>query len=184
MDKLLPIKQSFQVQYDYQLYFTSGLFSRGNQLLADLFSNYSEEKIKILVIVDEGVVKAHHGLSNQIKEYANTHRDSVDLKEVIVVQGGEDAKVNEKSLKNVLEAINENGICRHSFVLAIGGGAVIDMVGYAAATAHRGVKLIRIPTTVLAQNDAAVGVKNGINSFGKKKFLRNLRATVCNYQRF
>jgi 3-dehydroquinate synthase len=56
-------------------------------------------------------------------------------------------------------------------VLGIGGGAVLDMVGYAAATAHRGIRLIRVPTTVLAQNDSGVGVKNGINAFGKKNFL-------------
>jgi 3-dehydroquinate synthase len=55
--------------------------------------------------------------------------------------------------------------------VAIGGGAVIDMVGYAAAIAHRGVKLIRIPTTVLSQNDSAVGVKNSFNILGKKNFL-------------
>ena len=45
------------------------------------------------------------------------------------------------------------------------------MAGYAAAIAHRGVKLIRIPTTVLSQNDSAVGVKNSVNAFGKKNFL-------------
>jgi 3-dehydroquinate synthase len=45
------------------------------------------------------------------------------------------------------------------------------MVGYAAATAHRGIRLIRVPTTVLAQNDSGIGVKNGINAFGKKNFL-------------
>jgi 3-dehydroquinate synthase len=56
-------------------------------------------------------------------------------------------------------------------VAAIGGGAVLDVVGYAAATAHRGIRLIRIPTTVLAQDDSAVGVKNGVNAFGKKNFL-------------
>jgi 3-dehydroquinate synthase len=56
-------------------------------------------------------------------------------------------------------------------VVAIGGGAVLDAVGYAAATAHRGVRLIRVPTTVLAQDDSGVGVKNGINAFGKKNFV-------------
>ena len=55
--------------------------------------------------------------------------------------------------------------------MAIGGGAVLDMAGYAAATAHRGIRLIRVPTTVLAQNDSGVGVKNGINAFDKKNFL-------------
>jgi len=48
---------------------------------------------------------------------------------------------------------------------------VLDAVGYAAATAHRGVRLIRVPTTVLAQDDSGVGVKNGINAFGKKNFV-------------
>ncbi len=48
---------------------------------------------------------------------------------------------------------------------------VLDVVGYAAATAHRGVRLIRVPTTVLSQDDSAIGVKNGVNAFGKKNYL-------------
>src|SRR5690606_31311564 len=71
----------------------------------------------------------------------------------------------------VIDATNKYGIDRHSFIVAIGGGAVIDMAGFSAAIAHRGIRLIRIPTTVLAQNDAGIGVKNGINLDGKKNFL-------------
>ena len=56
-------------------------------------------------------------------------------------------------------------------MIAIGGGALLDMVGLAAATAHRGVRHIRIPTTTLSQADSGVGVKNGINAFGKKNFV-------------
>ncbi len=56
-------------------------------------------------------------------------------------------------------------------MIAIGGGAVLDAAGYAAATAHRGIRLIRVPTTVLSQDDSAMGVKNGINAFGKKNYL-------------
>jgi len=48
---------------------------------------------------------------------------------------------------------------------------VLDAAGFAAAMAHRGVRLIRLPTTVLAQDDSGVGVKNGINAFGKKNYL-------------
>ncbi|RYF95967.1 MAG: 3-dehydroquinate synthase, partial [Chitinophagaceae bacterium] len=47
----------------------------------------------------------------------------------------------------------------------------LDIAGYAAAVAHRGIRHIRIPTTVLSQNDSGIGVKNGINFFGKKNFL-------------
>jgi 3-dehydroquinate synthase len=55
--------------------------------------------------------------------------------------------------------------------MAIGGGAVLDAVGFATATAHRGLRLLRLPTTTLAQNDAGVGVKNSMNMFGKKNFI-------------
>lgn len=169
--QLPAIKQSFKVQYDYQLHFTQNLFSISNTLLLDVLKTYSSDPIKILVVVDEGVSKAQPRLSEEIKAFADHHDKTIQLRDILVVTGGEQAKVDKKNLQNVLTAINEKNICRHSFVLVIGGGAVIDMVGYATATAHRGVQLIRIPTTVLAQNDAAVGVKNGINFFGKKNFL-------------
>lgn len=171
MSKLPSIKQSFQVAYNYQLHFTKGLFDADNELLKSVFEEYKKEAIKCIAVVDKGVANAHPNLVNQISDYAKVHNTAIDLKGILVVRGGEKAKVHPKALQSVLDAINTNGICRHSFVLVIGGGAVIDMVGYAANTAHRGVKLIRIPTTVLAQNDAAVGVKNGINFFGKKNFL-------------
>jgi 3-dehydroquinate synthase len=56
-------------------------------------------------------------------------------------------------------------------VIAIGGGAVLDLVGFAAATAHRGIRLVRMPTTTLSQADGGVGVKNGVNHFGKKNWV-------------
>ena len=59
----------------------------------------------------------------------------------------------------------------HSYLVAVGGGAVLDAAGVAAASAHRGMRLIRVPTTVLSQDDSAMGVKNGINAFGKKNYL-------------
>jgi 3-dehydroquinate synthase len=71
----------------------------------------------------------------------------------------------------MLELIHRHHIDRHNHVVVVGGGALLDMVGLAAATAHRGVRLIRIPTTTLAQDDSGVGVKNGVNAFGKKNFV-------------
>src|SRR4029079_11433028 len=73
--------------------------------------------------------------------------------------------------ERIIDAINSSSLCRRSYVVAIGGGAVLDAAGFAAATAHRGVRLIRVPTTGLSQDDSAVGVKNGINAFGKKNYL-------------
>jgi len=89
----------------------------------------------------------------------------------MIVPGGERVKNTGIYVARVQESIQKYGLCRHSYVMAIGGGAVLDMAGFAAATAHRGVRLIRIPTTVLAQNDSGVGVKNSINAFDNKNFL-------------
>jgi 3-dehydroquinate synthase len=87
------------------------------------------------------------------------------------MQGGEDCKNDPAVMNRLLKELNDQRIDRHSYVVAIGGGAWLDAVGYAAAITHRGVRLVRVPTTVLSQADSGVGVKNGINHFGKKNFL-------------
>ncbi|KSA11999.1 3-dehydroquinate synthase [Maribacter dokdonensis] len=170
--QLQPIKQSFQVQYDYQLYFTSGLFVLENQMFVNLIADYKDfEPVKLLFVLDDGVKHHHPSLIPQIEDYCKAHRQTIKYTDTLVLPGGEQVKNSDKAIESVLKGVNDNKICRHSFVVVIGGGAVIDMVGYAAAIAHRGVKLIRIPTTVLSQNDSAVGVKNSVNAFKKKNFL-------------
>lgn len=170
--QLKPIKQSFKVQYDYQLYFTTGLFTTDNVLLSNLISDYQkDEPVKLLFVLDEGVSKAHPKLIHDIKKYCSHYKQHIKYTDNLIIAGGEQSKNSNTAIEKVLEGINQNKVCRHSFVVAIGGGAIIDMVGYAAAIAHRGVKLIRIPTTVLSQNDSAVGVKNSVNAFKKKNFL-------------
>ncbi|WP_424001542.1 3-dehydroquinate synthase [Maribacter sp. IgM3_T14_3] len=170
--QLQPIKQSFQVQYDYQLYFTSGLFALENPLFEKLIADYkSFEPVKLLFVLDDGVKSHHPALIDEIEAYCRKNQQTIKYTNTLVLPGGEQVKNSDAAIDPVLKGVNENKICRHSFVVVIGGGAVIDMVGYAAAIAHRGVKLIRIPTTVLSQNDSAVGVKNSVNAFKKKNFL-------------
>ena len=89
----------------------------------------------------------------------------------VVVPGGEGCKNDLTQTHRVLTRLNACGIDRHSFVVVVGGGAVLDMACFAAALAHRGVRTIRVPTTVLSQCDSGVGVKNGVNLFGKKNFI-------------
>src|SRR5206468_3180080 len=74
-------------------------------------------------------------------------------------------------VSEIQSQIERYGICRHSYVIAVGGGALLDLAGLAAATAHRGLRHVRIPTTTLSQDDSGVGVKNGMNAFGKKNFI-------------
>ncbi len=167
-----PIEQYVPVSFRYDVLFTNGLFQVGNPLLAQTIVAEGGETKRAIAIVDSGLIEHHPHILEQIVDYTNFYGEVLTLAvEPIVVPGGEAAKNDPQLLARIHQVINEVGLCRHSYVLAIGGGAVLDMVGYAAATAHRGVRLIRIPTTALAQNDSAVGVKNGINAFGKKNFL-------------
>ncbi|MGN6617008.1 MAG: 3-dehydroquinate synthase [Ilyomonas sp.] len=174
------LEQSFSVRFDYNVYFTTQLFNISNTLFHDfLKEKRSGSPQKILFVVDSGVAEAHTNLLQQIKEYFQ-HYQSVQLIEnIIIVPGGEAAK-NEMSLFNkFVEAVNKYGIDRHSYIAAIGGGSVLDLVGFASAVSHRGIKHIRIPTTVLSQNDSGIGVKNGINYEGKKNFIGSFAPPVA-----
>jgi 3-dehydroquinate synthase len=167
-----PIEQSFKVSYEYKLHFTEYIFNLDNPLFREIINGYNKKgDVKILFVLDKGVLACHPNLSADIRSYCEKNRSVIHLTEQIVIAGGEQCKNDYDNVERILNAVNDNRICRHSFVVAIGGGAIIDMVGYAAAIAHRGVKLIRIPTTVLSQNDSAVGVKNSFNILGKKNFL-------------
>ncbi len=172
MKPFSPIEQSFKIAFNYKLHFTESLFSVKNAMFKDIVMGYrSGTRVKVVFVVDDGVEEHHPSILGDISSYCKTHSETLELTTLLTVPGGETSKNDHGNVDRVLKAINDNHICRHSFVVVIGGGAVIDMAGYAAAIAHRGIKLIRIPTTVLSQNDAAVGVKNGINTFGKKNFL-------------
>lgn len=167
------IQQNFTASYNYPVHFTQDIFSQENSLLKDLIApNIGNLPKKVLYIIDEQVVKHYSKLPDSIKSYHQTYRKSLVLVcPPMSIPGGEPAKNNPQYVEQIYKAVNDFGIDRHSFIIAIGGGALLDMVGFAAATAHRGIRHIRIPTTVLAQNDSAVGVKNGINMFGKKNFV-------------
>lgn len=167
------IKQEFSIAYQYQIYFTEALFASSNTLLVDIMEQTDNRlPAKLGVVVDAGVAQHHPKLVQQIIDYSQQHNAKISLCGApLVVPGGEDSKNTFQYVNEVLELINAEQIDRHAFIMAIGGGAVLDMVGFAAAIGHRGIGIIRVPTTVLSQNDSGVGVKNSINYFGKKNFL-------------
>ena len=172
VSQIQSLQQDVVVKFSYGVHFTRGLFETTNPLLSEVVGAAYNKAKSIMVAVDSGVLECHPQLIAKITSYANHFADKIDLvAEPIIIPGGEAAKNDPSLIDRLHREIERVGLCRHSYVLAIGGGAVVDMVGYAAATAHRGIRLIRIPTTVLAQNDSGVGVKNGINAFGKKNFL-------------
>jgi 3-dehydroquinate synthase len=165
--------QSFEVSYEYPVVFTRGAFNSGNRSLIDALSRKEADKLhRCGIFVDEGVLSALPDLADQIAAYASFHAKHLTIiGKLVPVPGGERCKNDPDTISGLLEKFSELAIDRHSFVIAIGGGAVLDAVGYAAAIFHRGVRHIRFPTTVLAQDDSGVGVKNAVNSLGLKNLI-------------
>lgn len=166
------IAQTFSVQFAYRVFFTSHLFAKENSLFRNFLGEVNAPvRKKMFFVMDEGVLLHHVTLQDQIRDYFVSIKNYDLIEAFMVVPGGEQVKNTEKYFYDIVEAVDKYGIDRHSYIAAVGGGAVLDLVGYAAAVSHRGVRHIRIPTTVLSQNDSGVGVKNGINYRGKKNFL-------------
>jgi 3-dehydroquinate synthase len=135
-----------------------------------------------VVFVDDGVLAARPGLEAEVRAALAREQSLPELAELVPVPGGERAKQDMDTADAVVEAVDRHRIDRQSYVLAIGGGAVLDAVGFGAAIAHRGVRLVRFPTTTLGQGDAGMAVKNGVNRFGKKNFVGAFavpHAVVC-----
>ncbi len=169
---MAELVQRFSVPYEYRVCFTRNVFSPDNRVLLDLLGAAGPGVHRCLVVLDSGVVAGRSDLPERIRRYAAAHADHLALAAPpLIVEGGEGCKRRRQPLRRLLAAVASAGLCRHSFLLAVGGGAVLDLAGLVAATAHRGIRLVRLPSTVLAQNDAGVGVKNGVNAFGRKNFL-------------
>lgn len=165
--------QRFSVGYEYPVVFTSGLLAADNPTLVDTLCRLeAERRHRCIVFVDDGVLSTRPELCQDVVAYADHHRARMTLvADPIVVPGGEKIKIELHFVEHLQRLLFEHRIDRHSFVIGIGGGAVLDAVGLVAATTHRGVRHIRVPTTVLSQNDSGVGVKNGVNLYETKNFV-------------
>ena len=167
------IERVIQVGYRLRVHFTSNVFDPANTLLHEIVADGGAGlRRKALVVVDESLARAQPELTGKIAAYFQAHTTSVQLVcPPVVIEGGERTKNSDFHVAEIHSQIDRHHIDRHSCVIGVGGGALLDMVGLAAATAHRGVRHIRIPSTTLSQADSGVGVKNGINAFGKKNFI-------------
>lgn len=167
----LRVRQQVAVAWSFPVHFTRRVLSPENPVLRDVLSEGGSGPHRVLACLDAGLTAAWPELAERFQTWATAQAGLVDLvAPPLVLPGGERAKADSQVLDAVLRAVFDHGLCRQSFILACGGGAFLDAVGFGAATAHRGVRLIRLPSTVLAQNDAGVGLKNGINRFGRKNF--------------
>jgi len=148
------------------------VFGLGNNLLKQVLTGGAGLVPKVLVAVDESLYQAQPALAQQIETWFRNQASVVKLvAPPLILEGGERVKNSYFHVSEIQSQIDRYHIDRHSYVIAVGGGALLDLVGLAAATAHRGVRHVRVPTTTLSQDDSGVGVKNGMNAFGKKNFI-------------
>lgn len=165
--------QSFSVRYEYPVCFTEHLFARDNPVFRDtVLRREPGRRHRFVAFIDANVAASFPSLAHDIAGYAGLHAEAMELlAHPEVVPGGEHVKNDPALLTRLQHRLVELGVDRHAFVVGIGGGAFLDLVGYVASSTHRGIRHIRVPTTVLAQNDSGVGVKNGVNAFGVKNLL-------------
>ncbi len=162
--------QEFSVPWRFPVIFSRNIFSPSSKTLLAVLG--AEGPTTILAVADAGVATATPGLAEDVAAYFSIHQEKLRLVAPLqVLAGGETCKAGATQVETLHRLFLKFRLCRHSMVVAIGGGAFLDVVGYAAATAHRGIRLVRVPTTTLAQNDAGIGVKNGYNSFGRKNWV-------------
>lgn len=168
------LERQFTVEYAQRVLFTRDMFGPENNDLRDLLASAREGSrvTKALVFVDSHVAEVRPDLLPALEAYAKAHASVFSLAApAVIVPGGEACKNDFAMVQQCWQAISDCGLDRHSLVFVIGGGAVLDLVCFAAATAHRGIRHIRFPTTTLSQGDGGVGVKNGVNYFGKKNWV-------------
>ncbi len=146
----------FQVPFVQRLRFTEDVSgAEFNTLLSVLVGEHGK-KPKVLVVVD-GDVYDH---SRQVRRIGQRLAESEALDIIgdnsgiaCRLVGGEAVKNTAGPVKRILELVNQYDLDRRSYIIVIGGGAVLDAVGFAAAIAHRGIRLVRLPTTTLGQAD-------------------------------
>ncbi|WP_437201925.1 3-dehydroquinate synthase [Planctomicrobium sp. SH664] len=162
----------FSVPFVHRLRFTEEIFGRDQQVLADLIQPSGDQLPKVQFWLDEFLAEAQPQLPARIRAFAANHRDRFNMRgNVQICPGGEAVKNDIHIVERMLKCIHAVDLDRRSYVIVVGGGAVLDCVGFAAAIAHRGIRLIRIPSTTLAQADSGVGVKNSVNLFSKKNWI-------------
>lgn len=167
------VHQRITVEWDFPVVFTHDLFRIGNPVLIETLDRKQEHRRhRALVYIDAHVAAAKPTLAADIEAYFAAHQERLTLADAPqIVPGGESIKNDFSHIDAFMRQMLERHMDRQSFIIMIGGGAVMDAVGLAAALVHRGLRQIRVPTTVLGQNDAGVGVKNGVNFLGGKNAL-------------
>ncbi len=162
----------FAVPFTHRLRFTADVLGADQETLVDLLEPASGRPARVQFWLDNDLLNACPELPAALKAITDSRPERLSRAgNVQIVPGGEAVKNDIHILERMLKVFHAASLDRHSYVVVVGGGAVLDAVGFAAAIAHRGLRLVRLPTTTLAQADSGLGVKNAVNLFEKKNWI-------------
>ena len=145
-----------ELPVEFKLTYSADIFNPENKDIANL----SDNKRRIVVIDEEVYVLYKDKISNYFTE------NKLDV-HLIYVNCKEENKTWE-NLNHILNEFEKIGVLRREEIIAIGGGVLLDVVGFACSIYRRGIPYIKIPTTLLAIVDASVGSKVAVNHFGRR----------------
>jgi 3-dehydroquinate synthase len=163
--------QQFPIQFSYPVIFTQAMFLSDNPDKEKIRGLFESADNQLCICIDDGLKPYWSDIQQTLRAWFGQFPTQFPLINFEWVCGGEKIKQGLDGVLKIVDRFAALKLCRHSYILAMGGGAVLDVVGFAAAMIHRGIRLIRIPTTVLSQLDSGVGIKNGINWSGQKNYL-------------
>ena len=147
--------------FGYNILNVEGIFDVENRLLADLLGNK-----KSLFVISPTVFEIY---GNAIQQYMETHLAPEQY--LLSVAPSTENNKNLETVQRICAQAKEYNLDRDGCFVAIGGGIIMDMVGFAASMYRRGTKFIKIATTLLGQVDVSVGVKTGVNFMQSKNML-------------
>ena len=170
------IDQKLSVPFEFPVIFTRDVFAPSNCALLDAIDRRDETAAgaphRAMVFVEESVERHHAGLTGKVTRYFQARPRQLELAAPPqIVVGGEAIKNDFSLVEKFAAQMLAAHLSRHAYVIIVGGGATLDAIGFAAALVHRGLRQVRVPTTVLSQNDGGVGVKNGVNFASQKNAL-------------
>jgi 3-dehydroquinate synthase len=177
-DRVGVCHQSVALSWEYPVHFTHDAFSWENLALVRAITRREPQALhRLFVVVDRAAASVNPMLVDDVRRYVDVHGERLTLAgPPLILDAGEGLKSDPEFPSRLRQLLEERALDDRSFVVSIGGGALQDAVGYAVATEARGVRIVRVPTTVLAQVDAAVGVRSGINVAGRKDALATIAA--------
>jgi len=148
-----------ELPVEFKLTYSADIFNPTNH---DLVSYKTNDRV--VIVIDENVHKLY---AAQLMEYFNSHSVKYSM---LIINTNEEHKTWEDA-DNILQFFEDEGVLRREPIIAIGGGVLLDIVGFACSIYRRGIPYIKVPTTLLAIVDASVGSKVAVNHFERRNRL-------------